>query len=300
MQPVAVIEAGNVLGECILWDPLTQTAWWTDIEAKQLLAFDWRAKTLNRFTVPERLTAFGFVTGRADLIGAFESGFALFSAKTGLQRPIMQPEGLLPGMRMNDGRVDRQGRFWAGAMVEDPQVPAVANLYCVQDRELRIRERGIAISNGICWSPDSAWCYFADSKRHIIWRYAFDAETGEIVDPVDFARTSAGIYPDGAAVDAEGYLWSAQWGGGCVVRYAPDGRIDRVLEIPVSQPTCVAFGGPDLDLLFVTTARIGLGGVGLSVETGAGNVFVYNVGVQGLPESRFNLRDWPSSAELGE
>ena len=200
---------------------------------------------------------------------------------------------------MNDGRVDRQGRFWAGAMIEDPTISAVANLHCVGGQGIDTRERGLAIANGICWSPDSSWFHLADSMRRIIWRYAFDADTGEITDPMEFARTEEGVCPDGAAMDAEGCMWGAQWGGGRVVRYTPDGGIDRVLKLPVSQPTCVAFGGPNLDLLFVTTARAGLSTGALAAQTGAGNVFVYNVGMQGLPENRFKMSNWPSNRELG-
>jgi sugar lactone lactonase YvrE len=254
---------------------------------------------LRRYATPERLGAFGFVTGEPFLVGAFESGFALFDPESGLKSPIIRPEGLAAGMRLNDGRVDRQGRFWAGAIVEDSSLGRTGCLYCLQDGVIRTRESGLAISNGICWSPDSAWFYFADSGRRIIWRYAFDAVTGRISEPRVFARTADPACPDGAAVDAQGYVWSAQWGGGCVVRYAPDGRIDRVLEVPASQPTCVAFGGPDLGLLFVTTARVGLSRDALAAQTGAGDVLVYNVQVQGLPENRFKMGGWPTNRISG-
>lgn len=298
MQPVAVIKVENALGESILWNQEDEAAWWTDIEGRGLYRFDWRRQVLRRFAAPERLGAFGFVAGVPLLICAFESGFALFDPEIGLKGPITRPEGLRAGMRLNDGRVDRQGRFWAGAMVEDPALARTAQLYCV-DGEAHSRAQGLSISNGICWSPDSAWFYFADSGRRIIWRYSFDATTGRISEPQEFARTTAPACPDGATVDAQGYVWSAQWGGGCVTRYAPDGRIDRVLELPVSQPTCVAFGGPNLDLLFVTTARVGLSADALAAQTGAGDVLVYNVEVHGLPENRFHMGSWPADRVTG-
>jgi sugar lactone lactonase YvrE len=128
--------------------------------------------------------------------------------------------------------------------------------------------------------------------RRTIWRYRFDAASGQLSERQEFARSSEIAVPDGAAVDAEGFVWSAQWGGACVVRYDPDGRIDRVLKVPVSQPSCVAFGGPNLDLLFVTTARSGLA----APEIGAGDLFVYTAPVRGLPESRFNFDSWLGAA----
>lgn len=299
MQPIAIIKAGNTLGEGIIWDDESQSIWWTDIEAKHLCSFDWRHQTMRRFPTVERLGSFGFIADSGLLIGAFESGFAVFDPEKGLAGPIARPEGLAPGMRLNDGRVDCQGRFWAGAMVEHPTRSTSACLYSVQDGTIRTCERGVAISNGISWSPDSTCFYFADSGQRTMWRYCFDAAGGTISMPQEFARTEEPACPDGATVDREGYIWSAQWGGGRVVRYAPDGHIDRVLEVPVSQPTCVAFGGPNLDLLFVTSARVGLCRDALAAQTGAGDVLVYNVGVQGLPENRFRPGSWPADGSVG-
>jgi L-arabinonolactonase len=293
MDPVAVIQAENMLGECILWDAQTESAWWTDIAGKALLKFDWRKRSLSRFPTPTRLGSFGFIEGQNFIIGAFEAGFALFDPETGMTSALLRPEGLTSTMRLNDGRVDPQGRFWAGAMVETPDRTHLAALYCLENGNIQAQEQGVAISNGICWSPDGTRFYFADSARQIIWRYAFDIVAGAISDREEFARTTGPACPDGATVDEEGYLWSAQWAGGCVVRYAPDGQIDRVIQMQVSQPTCVAFGGPNLDLLFVTTARAGLDQAMLLSQTGAGDVFVYNVGVRGLPENRFKLNGWP-------
>jgi L-arabinonolactonase len=294
MQAVATIPVGNALGECVLWDERTQSVWWTDIEGRTLHRLDWPSCTLQTFATPGRLASFGFVEGRREFIAAFDSGLALYDPVTASPPTCLKPEGLLPGMRMNDGRVDRQGRFWAGSMVEvRPRAPE-ARLYCLEAGRIETRERGIVIANGLCWSPDSRWCYFADSVRRTIWRYRFDAASGALGERQEFARSGGTALPDGAAVDAEGFVWSAQWGGGRVVRYAPDGRIDRVLEVPVSQPSCVAFGGPDLDLLFVTTAQAGL----TAPEIGAGDLFVYTAPVRGIPESRFKFDGWLDAAGL--
>ncbi len=286
MEPVETIKAGNTLGECILWDGETQSVWWTDIEERLLYRFDWRRRELRKFSTPERLCSFGFVEGCRSLIAAFESGFALYDPHDGSIVWLARPESLRPGFRLNDGRVDRQGRLWVGGLAETEAGAGKAHLYCF-DGSVRLCESGVTILNGICWSPDGAWFYLADSAWNTIWRYAFSAVQGTISGRSIFATTPDRGSPDGSAVDAEGFVWNARWGAGCVVRYAPDGRIDRVLEVPVSHPTCVAFGGPQLDLLFVTSARQGLGGEALSRQSGAGDVLVYNVNVTGLPEHRF-------------
>jgi sugar lactone lactonase YvrE len=286
MEPCDTIKAGNLLGECILWDDETQALWWTDIEGRRLCCFDWRSRSLASFATPERLCSFGFVAGSTRLIAAFESGFALYDPRSGavdwLERLSIE------GLRLNDGRVDRQGRFWAGGMAEREDAVGRAQLFCV-DAEGRVHRRlgGLTISNGICWSPAGTTFYFTDSPGRVIWRYAFDPADGTLSGRANFAEALAGALPDGATVDAEGYLWSAQWGAGRIVRYAADGRPDLVLEVPASRPTCVTFAGPARDFLCVTTARHGLSEAALAGETGAGNVFVYNVGVQGLPEARY-------------
>ncbi len=290
MEPVRIIEVGNTLGEGVLWNVETQSLWWTDIQERRLYRYDWDSRSLSRFTTPERLCSFGFVRGSERLIAAFESGFALYDPITGATTWLARPEAGRPSMRFNDGRVDRQGRFWAGSMAETAAGAGKANLYCLDGsgRACR-RESGLTISNSICWSPDGTRFYFADSPRRTIWQYAFDTASSGISDRRQFAQTPDGAFPDGATVDAEGFLWSAHWGGGRVVRYAPDGRIERLLEMPVSQPSCVAFGGPKLDLLFVTTAREGLKEDVLGSQTGAGDVFVYDIGITGLPEERYVL-----------
>jgi len=289
MQPDETIKVGNTLGECVLWDDATVALWWTDIDGAMLYRLDWTSRSWQKIKTPARLASFGFVKGRRELIAAFDDGFALFDPDTGERSAVIRPDGLGPGMRMNDGRVDRQGRFWSGAMVTDAAAPSQAKLYAVQDGAIRTHLEGLGIANGICWSPESTVFYFADSRSRTIWCYDFDARNGALGARQEFARIDGPAEPDGACVDAEGYLWSAMWGGYCIVRYAPDGRIDRVLEVPVRQPTCVTFGGPNREFLFVTSAQLGLG----DLPTGEGDVLVYNIGTQGLPESRFNIDGWP-------
>ncbi len=288
MEPIDIIRVRNTLGEGVQWDVRTQSLWWTDIAERTLYRHRFATGAPERFTMPERVGSFAPIENSDALIVAFESGIAIADLAGKVLRWLGKPDAGVGGLRFNDGHVDRQGRFWAGTMEEAEPRTGLANLYCV-DREgvIQRRENGIAISNGLCWSPDGRKMYFADSPLRTIYVYDFDRRDGTLSGQRVFATTPEGAYPDGATVDADGYVWSAHWGAGVVVRYTPDGKIDRTVKIPASQPTCVAFGGTDLDLMFVTSARDGLSREHLATEPEAGNVFVFRPGVKGLPDRRY-------------
>lgn len=291
VQPIDILAVNCLHGEGVQWNPDDGCLWWTDISASMLHRWHLDTRTHTTFATPERLASFAFIDGRRDLLCAFARGFALFDPFAGTLCPIEQPEPEGSGRRFNDGRADRQGRFWVGTMVEDHARAEAfsASLYCMdRDGDLHVRERGIGISNGLCWSPDGSRMYFADSTRRTISVYDFDIDSGEISTRREFARLPEGAEPDGACVDAEGCLWSAHWGAGQVVRYAPDGTILDTIPIPATQPTCVAFAGPRLDLLCVTSARIGLDEAALARQPHAGNLFVFKTGATGLAESRMS------------
>ena len=287
---IDIIRVGNTLGEGVQWNDMTETLWWTDIQARLIYSYHPASGKLFKSPTPERLCSFGFVMGRAEIIAAFDRGLALYNPVSKDINWLKCPDGSGAGIRFNDGKVDRQGRFWTGTMVEagDPLIQPEGNLYCIDaEYKLTIHESGIGISNGLCWSPESDRMYFADSCRRIIYSYDFETEPGTIDNRTIFVLTENGAFPDGADVDCDGCLWSAHWGSGKVVRYTPAGKTDIVLDLPVSQPTCVAFGGTDLGLLFVTSAQEGLDKAELFREPDAGNVFVYQAGISGLPASRF-------------
>ncbi|MCY4338325.1 MAG: SMP-30/gluconolactonase/LRE family protein [Gammaproteobacteria bacterium] len=292
MKPalIDIIKVGNILGEGVQWDDLTQTLWWTDIQARQLYRYRPANGALKQYPTPYRLCSFGFVARRSGLIAAFDRGIALYDPTLTDSKPLQCPPGLAAEVRFNDGKVDRQGRFWTGTMVEvgDPTLKPAGNLYSVDaEHRLRVHESGVGIANGLCWSPDAERMYFADSSRRTIYCYDFEPESGTIHNREVLAVTARGACPDGAETDCDGCLWSAHWGASKVVRYTPAGKTDTILELPVSQPTCITFGGADLDLLFVTSAREGLAEADLREQPEAGNVFVYRVGASGLPASRF-------------
>ena len=292
MKPelIDIIKVGNTLGEGPQWNGRTETLWWTDIQERLIYSYHPASGRLFSSSAPERLCSFGFVMGRPEIIAAFDRGLALYHPVSKDIDWLDCPEGSGAGIRFNDGKVDRQGRFWTGTMVEagDPLIRPEGNLYCIDaEYRLTVHESGIGISNGLCWNPESDRMYFADSCRRVIYSYDFESGSGTLENRNIFVLTGNGAYPDGADIDCNGCLWSAHWGAGQVVRYTPAGRKDMVLDLPVSQPTCVAFGGPDLDLLYITSAKEGLDKDALFREPDAGNVLVYQVGIVGLPASCF-------------
>lgn len=283
---VDIVRAGNTLGESVAWDAVEQRLWWTDIQERRLYRYDPRSASLATYELPERLGSFGFVEGGERLIAAFESGFALYHPQSGRIEWIARPAHGAPNVRFNDGRVDRQGRFWAGSMTEGGGAP-MGKLYCLDGREARVHLTEIAICNSICFSPDGRHLHFADTPHRAILKFDVDGQSGLLSNRRVFARTPEGAFPDGANVDADGHLWSAHWGAGRIVRYAPDGSISGEIDVPASQPTCIAFGGGALDLLFVTSAREGLSAEALRSQPHAGDLFVYSVNVSGLPDRPF-------------
>lgn len=290
MHPIELIDrvdVRNTLGECVLWNEPQQAVWWTDILQARLFRYQLNPGRLTTYKLPERLGSFGFTDREGWLICAFENGLALYQPEMEKIDWIAHPEQHLSGTRFNDGRVDRQGRFWTGTMVEDPNASVSASLYCLSGRSVRQVLGDVRISNSICWSPDSRRFYFADSPSHTIRSYEFEADSGEISDATVFIQTPPPYEPDGSTVDADGCLWNAWWGGGRVIRYSPDGKTDVEITTPASQPTCMAFGGVDLNLLFVSTATVGLSAEQLESEPAAGNLLIYRTPYRGLPEAHF-------------
>jgi L-arabinonolactonase len=283
-----ILKVRNTVGEGILWDWRRQLLWWTDIPNRTLYRYDWNLGTTRTLQTPERVGSFGFIKDSDRLIVAFASGIASYDPYAGTVDWIARPEEIAPGIRFNDGRVDRMGRYWSGTMVEGGTHADGACLYSVSSaRDWRRHFSGIAISNGLCLSPDGRLLYFADSPTRTIRVFEIVEPEGTLGPSRLFAHTADGSAPDGAAIDADGCMWSAHWGGGCVVRYTPDGRIDRTLRVPARQPSCVCFAGTDLDILCVTSACEGLDEAGLRADPNAGDVFFYRTGVRGLREPEY-------------
>ena len=284
MTPLHVLKVGNQLGEGILWDARVQCALWTDIQSSCF----WRWQPGDEptsFALPQRLGSFALTDTVGSYLGGFESGFANFTPATGAFEMLSPVTAQHTHLRLNDGRVDRNGTFWAGSMAEAKGDPK-GSLWRYDGGDKSIPFLGdIKIPNSLCWNRDGTKMYFADSPRQTIWRYEIDPVDGPVGEPQIFATTSGNRYPDGSCIDAEDHLWNAQWGSGEVVRYRPDGSIERRITLPVSQPSCPAFGGPDLNQLMVTTARDGLTPEQLGDQPLAGALFVYQTDVTGMSEN---------------
>ncbi|MDP5133693.1 MAG: SMP-30/gluconolactonase/LRE family protein [Paraglaciecola sp.] len=290
VELVKVIDCQNTLGENVLWHGLEQAIYWIDIEQAELLRYQPASAQLTRYALPERIGSFAFLktSGTSDyrIIAAFASGFALFNPDTAAIKWLDKPQNML-GLRFNDGRTDRQGRFWAGTMVEDANMAQQqAELYQLNANGQAISVlQQIEISNGLCWSPDGKTLYHADSPKHCIKQYAFCPETGQLGAAQHFAETPDNAHPDGSTVDHMGHVWNAHWGAGRVVRYAPDGIAQLSVELPVSQPSSVAIGGPALDWLIVSSSRLGLSASQLAAQPLAGHLFIYQLqNIKGIPE----------------
>lgn len=285
----------NQLGEGVQWYCETQSIWWLDIEGACLFSYSAKDQKTTKYTMPERVGSFCFIKNDKRLLIAFESGFAFYDIASDNIEWLARPELDKPGNRFNDGRVDRLGNFWAGTMIQSPSEDSKkASLYKFSSRnEQVICEKVLSdmiVSNGLCFSLDNNIIYHADSPTRQIQQYQYDQKTGQLINKTLLCTTEVNSYPDGSAIDSEGYLWNAQWGGSRVVRYSPEGEVDFILPVPIIQPSCVAIGGPSMDWLIITSAQEGLTPEQLKHDTGAGNVFIYQLnGVTGIEENQFLL-----------
>ena len=279
-------EQTDVLGEGPLWDVREQALYWVDIRKPAVRRYDIGNRKLTAWTTPEMVGSLA-VRKEGGLLLALKSALALFDPTSGSIRPVASPEADRPSQRFNDGKCDRQGRFWAGTMNDRARQPD-GTLYRFGGSECAAIETGITIPNSLCWSPDGRTMYFSDSWTRTIFSYDFDPATGEVANKRPFATTVAPAIPDGATIDAEGCLWCAEYDGWRITRFAPDGRRMRSIELPLQRPTSCMFGGPDLSTLFVTSATQKLSVEELAKQPLAGALLAMDVGVRGLPESRFN------------
>lgn len=283
-----ILNCGNQLGESVVWDAARGKVRWVDIEGCEIWEYDPVSGEVGTHVLPERVGAIG-LRARGGLVVALAQSFALFDLDTERLVPVNRPvEADLPTTRLNDGRVDRQGRFICGGLNEATDQAAIAGVYRLDaDQRVSLVMERVACANSICFSPDGRTMYFADTPTRQILAYEYDTVTGMPRSGRVFAEQNGRGAPDGSIVDSEGCLWNAEWGGGRVVRYSPDGRVNRIVHVPVTNPTCVAFGGHDGDTLFITTARHGLTTAQLADEPTAGGLYAVDVGVRGIPEPLF-------------
>jgi sugar lactone lactonase YvrE len=286
MTPVrAVGGTTDILGEGPVWDVREQALYWVDIRGPALRRLDGASATVTSWPMPEMIGSMA-VREAGGVLVALRSALMFFDPASGRLDRVAAPEAHLEGHRFNDGKCDRQGRFWVGTMHDVTRDP-VGTLYRLDARGCVPMERGIRIPNSLCWSPDGRTMYFADSLLRTVFAYTFDPDSGELGARRVFAKVDAPAIPDGATVDRDGFVWCAHYDGWRVVRFAPDGRIDRVIELPVQRPTSCQFGGPELSRLYITTARQKLTPQELAGQPLAGALLALDVDVAGLPETRF-------------
>ncbi|HTI65971.1 MAG TPA: SMP-30/gluconolactonase/LRE family protein [Caulobacteraceae bacterium] len=287
MRIDCVVRGANRLGESPVWSVREQRLYWVDSRAPAVFRLDPATGVVEDLSLPSIVGSIGLRRG-GGLVAALQTGLHLLDFDSRRLDFVADPEAHLPENRFNDGRCDRRGRFWSGTMNDARREPT-GSLYRLDPdfTVARIRD-DVIVPNSICWSPDDTVMYFADTYREQMMAYTFHPDTGELSGLRPFADDRQGPgRPDGSTVDAEGFLWNAKFGGGRVVRYDPKGRVDRILDLPVSQPSSCVFGGPDLRTLYVTSATQRLDDAQLAAQPLAGGLFAADVGVAGLPEPEF-------------
>ncbi len=290
MSKPEVVAGGNaILGESPLWSPAEAALYWVDIDNPTIHRLDPATGARERWPIETEIGSIG-LAGPRRMIAGLRTGAHYVDLETGRIEPICDPEGegRFNRNRMNDGKIDRAGRFWVGTM-NDPGHEPLGTLYRIdRDGGAAPVLGGIRVPNALCWSPDSRVMYFTDSYSHQIWAFDFDLATGAMENKRVFAAIAeeTGV-PDGATVDADGFLWCAHMFGSRVSRYAPDGSLDRAIALPVPQVTSCAFGGADLETLYITTASLRMDRAALAEQPLAGALFAVDPGVRGLPEPVF-------------
>jgi len=281
VEPVLAFDAQLELGESPFWDERTGTLYAVDILRGAIVRFDPAGGGTE--TVAQLDGLVGAIVLREDggLVAAVGTSIVLLDDESHSTVVAELPDA--DGVRFNDGACDPQGRFWVGTMALDDS-SGRGTLYRYDERGLVPMVESVSISNGIDWSADGTRMYYVDSPSRCIDVFAFDARDGSLSDRqtlVEIDDAGASV-PDGLTVDAEGHIWVALWDGWAVRRYRPNGVLDRVVELPVSRPTSCAFGGGELDDLYVTSARSGVTG-----QPHAGGVFALQPGVRGRAPNRF-------------
>ena len=290
MRIEVLVDVKTTLGEGPLWDAEQERLYWIDSFDGRVFRSTVDGREVRAWDVPQKIGSMALRKDGQGAIVSLQRGFHALDFQSGEVTPIHDPEPDQPSNRLNDGKVDKRGRFVAGSM-DTQEEGANGALYSLStDFKVTKLDTGIVCSNGPCWSPDGRTFYFQDTWSGEIWAYDYDLETGAATNRRVFAKvdTSKGGAADGSTVDAEGFLWNALVYDGRLVRYAPDGSVDRIIDMPVKKVTSVMFGGPNLDILFVTSmAKPPLPrfpGDGVL----RGSLFaIHDLGIRGVPEMRF-------------
>lgn len=291
------LNAKAALAECPLWSVSEQKLYWVDISGRAINRFDPPTGTNERWAMPAEPGCIGLAAS-GGLVAALRDGFYRFNPADARLVKIADAPYDASQMRFNDGRCDAAGRFWAGAMYE-PRTAPLASVYCLERGKVRHvwgpdEERGVKVSNGLAFTADGHHVFQSDTPNHVIYQFTFDAATGQVGERRAFAHrpdnrndANYGGRPDGAAIDSLGNYWSAQYEGGCVLRYSTTGEITGIIHVPSKRVTMVAFGGNDLRTLYITTAREGATESELAANAHAGGIFACELDVPGRAEPMY-------------
>lgn len=277
------------LGEGPLWDVAEQRLYWIDSLGSLVHACDADGGNARTWSVPEHIGSLALRQGGGAIL-ALRDGFYSFDFGTGSANKLADPDPGKPRIRLNDGKVDRQGRFVAGYMDYEERDPICSVFRLDPGGAVERLDDGIVCSNGPCWSPDGRIFYFADTYTRDIWAYDYGLSTGRATNRRVFASfPAAGLkgLPDGATVDAEGHYWVAMFEGAQLLRFAPSGEIVASVSVPVQCPTMPCFGGDDLKTLFVTSGRKGRPAAEIERLPASGTVISMRVDTPGLPVNFF-------------
>jgi L-arabinonolactonase len=282
-----LVEANAKIAETPAWIPEHKAIYWIDVYGPSLNRTSWPDGATETWQLPETIGSFALYEDGLSALLALQSGLFRFDLRTKALSKLVDAPGDVVNYRLNDGRCDARGRFWVGTVrrPRSTEKDGGASFYRYLDGRLEAQIDGLTIANGLAWSPDSRTMYVADRPNWQILAFDYDVASGNISNRRRFARVPEGQVPDGASVDVDGGYWLALYGGRRIVRFRPDGTLDRDLIAPTKYPTMVAFAGPDLSTMIVTTARVGPDGA--PPEPQAGGIFHGDAGVRGLPTNRF-------------
>ncbi len=284
-----LLDAHATIAESLLWEPATATLYWMDVKAPALHRLDPDTLDHRSWTLPADIGAFALMEGKNSALVALRTGLFQLSLANGTLDLVAPPPFDPKLHRFNEGLCDGAGRFWVGTMFDPlpdhakhPPEPGTLSTF-TREGGLVVQPDAAELHNGMAWSPDGSVFYLSHSNQRKIFTIAFDSASGRLGPRQVFAEIPEALgLPDGAAVDVEGAYWCALHGGGRLHRYASNGALLREIELPVSQPTMCAFGGPDLKTLYVSSAADKLSEAQLRLEPHAGGLFRLDAGVRGI------------------
>ena len=287
MRAELIVDCKNEHGEGIFWNPSDGRIWWTDIQGRALWSFDPVTTQSASIPMEDRVCCFA-PRAAGGLIVAYSDRVVLFDPETKQETLVTLFEPENPETRLNDGRTDRQGRLVVGGMNEVSGKPDSSVISIDGNLKVQTLIDQISCANSICFSPAGNTMFFADTPDREILAFDYEKGRGTLTNKRLHAsfKQEPGL-PDGSCVDAEGGVWNAEWEGHRVVRVAPNGTIDRVIDVPVWKPTCCAFGGPNLDTLFITSSRLMSDEATLKKEPSAGGLFAVKPGIRGVVDTPF-------------